>query len=353
MKNKVLVIGPLPPPTGGIGTVVEQMKSMDIRGYNISIFNTSKNKIIKSNLIFNTLNFMYRCLKLINILLIERPRIIHIHTASHKSFWQNNIYHKICKIFHKRTILHMHGGEFEKFYNSANQSTIVRTLQSADMLIVLTEGWKKFYEHINANKNIVVVPNAVNLDVIKKYYSYRTKSSKTIKLLFVGRIERQKGIYELLKATSILKDKEIQLYIMGQFMNNEKEIRDLCAKYKITDKVTFLGLIQGNDRFKHFANSDLFVLPSYYESFGIAILEAMAFGLTIISTNVGGIPEIVAETNGILVQPRNVNQLVKAIKVTINSPLERKQFMRNNILKSKVYSLTKFKYNIEESYNVL
>lgn len=347
--KKILVIGALPPPTGGMTTVMEQMSSLKFKNYDIIIFNVAKNKIIKSNIVFNVINFIYRCIKLFLVLVIYNPYIVHIHMSSYKDFSQKRVFHKICKLLNKKTILHIHGGAFIDFYNTSNnKKSIVNTLNSADLLIVLSDYWKDFFKKLCPDKKIVVLPNAVDMKISNKY-SKISKNDKTYNVLFVGRLEKQKGIFDLIKAFNMIKDDNIKLLLMGPFMNNEKEIKDLIKKLNISDKIVFLGNINSDERFKYFASADVFVLPSYFEGLPVAILEAMSFGLPVISTNVGAIPEVVKKDNGILIKPGDVKALKNAIlKIKNNTKID---YKKNNIEKiKKNYTLDIFKKKLEEVY---
>jgi glycosyltransferase involved in cell wall biosynthesis len=351
MNTKILVIGTLPPPAGGMETIMEQMTHLKVEHYTIIPFNVAKNKLIKSNIIFNSINFMYRCIKLFITILIKKPSLIHIHTTVERDFWQKAIFFKIAQVLKIKTILHLHGGAFPKFYQTSNnKKTIINILQSANGLIVLTNRWKEFYQQIKANKNIHVINNAIDLKSLKKYYKYKQKS-KQLKLLFVGRISKPKGIYELLEAIKMLKKENIHLNIMGAFNNNEMEIKKLCQKYSIEDKVTFLGVIQGNDRFKHFANSDIFILPSHWEGLPFSILEAMAFGMPIIATKVGAIPELIKKDNGILIPIKNSSEIHKKILFFIKRPKIIKTISKRNKQTMKQYDILNFQNRLIKVYD--
>lgn len=332
--TKVLVIGPLPPPAGGMETILNQISFMRYKNIKIKIFNTSKKRIIKSLIVFNLLNFIYRSIKLTYILLFYRPDLLHIHTASSKSFWQNHIYFQICKIFNKKIILHIHGGAFKDFYTHSNKfikARIIKTLNSADSLIVLSNYWFNFFKTLCPTQKIHILPNSIDLDIISKYNIKKSKKiDNKYNILFVGRIEKQKGIYELLNAFSEIKNKNLFLYIMGPFMNNEREIRTLTKKLKISNRVKFLGMISGPEKYEYFSKSHLFVLPSYWEGLPLSVLEAMSFGLPIIATDVGAIPEIIKKENGILIKPKNYNILKEKI-ITILKNKDRIDYYTNNI----------------------
>jgi glycosyltransferase involved in cell wall biosynthesis len=356
MKNRVLVIGALPPPVGGMETVTEHMSNLKLKDYDMEIFNVAKNKIIKSNIIFNLINFAYRCIKLMAVSIIKNPDIMHFHITVNRDFLQKSILIKISKLLNKKIIIHIHGGAFKEFYRNSSKNkkeNIKRTLNSADLLIVLSEGWKNYFKKLCPGQIIHVIPNCVDSNTISRYnLKYKEKNRKIFNILFVGRIERQKGIYELLKAFSQIKNQNSYLYIMGSFVNNEKEINQLTIKLGISQRVIFLGMINGNERFKYFAQADLFVLPSYWEGLPLTILEAMAFGLPIVSTKVGAIPEVVKKENGILVNPRDTLSIKEALLHFEKNNRELITISRNNklLIKNK-YTIKIFAKNIQKAYD--
>lgn len=107
----------------------------------------------------------------------------------------------------------------------------------------------------------------------------------------------------------------------------QKEFLELLAEnLNIDDSVSIEGLVEKNIASEQIADSDIMLMPSYQEAFGVAALEAAAYGLPVIATNVGGIPEIVRDgINGILIEPGNMNQLSDAmIKLANDEDMRRK-----------------------------
>lgn len=354
MKNNILVVGALPPPSGGMETIVEQISSMKFPDVNINIMNVAKTKLIKSDLVFNTINFAYRCIKLFFIIMLLNPKVVHFHFSTHFGFWQPKIWQRICKWFHTKTIMHMHGGGFDSFYKSLSikkKNSVKNTFKNCDKVIVLSSIWEKYYSKFITTKNIIVLPNAIDQNIIHKYKYHRAKSGCK-KLLFVGRIERQKGIYELLEAMKQLNTKNIHLDIMGAFQNNESSIKQYVEENGLKDRINFLGTIQGNDRFKYYNGADVFVLPSHYEALPMTILEAMAFGLPIISTKVGSIPEVVKSENGILIEPNDVVNLKKSIELMVGSKIQKYQIPNVELVK-KNFSLKQYSQKLNNIYNIL
>lgn len=354
-KKRILIIGALPPPPGGMETVMKDMCSLNMKHYELIPFNVAKTKLIKSNIVFNTANFMYRCVKLIATLAHKRPELVHIHISSNIGFWQRATYAKITHLMRSPYILHMHGGEFKEFYEKSTPSKkkIIHTaLNQAKAIIVLSAGWKKYFESIQKDSKYYVLPNSINMKAIEKYTLKKDKSSK-FKVLFVGRVERKKGIYELLEAISKSRIPNLELDIIGPVMETKSDIDAYVKKLKIEKKVRFHGAIVSDDRLKYFSQSDVFILPSYWEAFPISILEGMAFGLPIIATAVGAIPEVVKKENGIIIPPKNVNAIVKALQ-DIKSNSKKISYSSNNKQKVKNnYTTQKFQKNLESIYEQL
>ena len=144
------------------------------------------------------------------------------------------------------------------------------------------------------------------------------RNDNKFRLITVSRLIERKGIQYILNALSEIKDGSIHLSIVGEG-NYEKELRNMCNKLGLENVVTFMGFRRRDTIPVYFSQSDVFILPSLAEAFGNVIAEAMACGLPIISTDEGGIPDLVGKENGILVEPRNVEQIKSAIMVMKNN----------------------------------
>jgi glycosyltransferase involved in cell wall biosynthesis len=180
-----------------------------------------------------------------------------------------------------------------------------------------------------------VTPNVVNTKI---FYPSREKRNKNDKkrILFVGLLTPVKGIPYLLKALSQLKQKrqDFILDIVGDGPNKE-EYEELTRDIGLDEIVKFHGLKIKKEVAKFMRNCDFFVLPSFYENFGVVYIEAMACGKPVIGTNAGGSREIITKQTGLLVPPKNVNALIKAINYMLDhyqnySSEKISQYTRNN-----------------------
>jgi glycosyltransferase involved in cell wall biosynthesis len=157
----------------------------------------------------------------------------------------------------------------------------------------------------------VVVPNGV--DVTKFYPSPIKIRSEKLRIGIVARLVPEKGLCELLRATSELTKRGInmELHVAGDG-SHLGAFRELAADLAIADIVTFYGKVQNVAEFLR--TLDVFVLPSHFEGLPLTILESMATGVPVIASRVGSIPELVNHgENGLLIGPRDIDGLVKAI----------------------------------------
>lgn len=205
------------------------------------------------------------------------------------------------------------------------------------------------------NTNIKILPGkGVDINKFKPDHSLKENKNKKIKILFVGRLHQIKGLNYLIKAFSYLNQKyaSSRLIIVG-----DGEIKDdlivLARKKGCLDDVEFVGEVNHDRLHKYYQKSDIFVLPSLSEGLSNVLMEAMACGLPVVTTNVGGNPELIKDKKGgFLVKPKEVNEISKAIQELIEKPKLRKdmgkfnreyvkQYDQKNILKNKLEVLEK------------
>ena len=254
------------------------------------------------------------------LLFDKRIKITHIHTAAYSSFYRSAIFVILAKLFHKKVILHIHAGDFQAFYKkSPYKSLIIKILNECNKLIVLSNSWKNWFSDIGINETkITIINNIIDYPVINK----STKENKKLTFLFLGQIEKLKGIYDLLtviKENKKLLENKILLRIGGS--GETKQLEQFIANNDLQKIITFHGWVSGDKKIQELNNADIYILPSYYEGLPISILESLSYGLPVISTPVGGISEIVIPgKNGILVTPGNLEEIKNSLLFFINNP---------------------------------
>jgi glycosyltransferase involved in cell wall biosynthesis len=195
-----------------------------------------------------------------------------------------------------------------------------RFLKSIKNIIVCSVSMKKLVQQ-KLNANIYVVPNGTDFTNIMKNENNYENDIKHPSILFLGRLEKIKGIEVLIKAIPEIKKKipDIHVYLAGEGSRKNWIIK-LIRELNIDNNVTFLGYITGYTKYFYIKNADLFVAPSYYESFGLSILEAMACGKAIVASNVDNVPYLIEDgKEGILIRPSDSQELANGcIQVLLN-----------------------------------
>lgn len=240
-------------------------------------------------------------------------KIVHVQGSVGASFWRKAIFIYIAKFFHKKVVWHMHAGRFAVFYQQ-HRYAVRKVVNKSDVIIALSEYWKEYFKNEFPTKRVEIIKNVISAPrVHKQQTGYFT-------LLFLGLLGKNKGIYDLLECIRDHKVEfqgKLKLYIGG---NGEIEhVKQHIKEYGIADITIFEGWVSGDKKIELLNKSDAYILPSYKEGLPISILEAMSYGMPIISTPVGGIPEIVSNgENGYLVEPGNKEDIYKAIISLLN-----------------------------------
>jgi glycosyltransferase involved in cell wall biosynthesis len=310
ISSKILTVGPdYRNHRGGVGAVISVYSKY------FAVFNFIPSYKVGSGF-YKSYIFLVSIFKLFFTLIANRNiRILHIHGASHGSFYRKFIIFFIGRyIFRKKIIYHIHGGGFQNFYDKSGKFSkyLIRTLlKNADCVITLSQSWYEYFSKNFKTKKLIILPNIID------YPSKQLKTHKTdsLTLLFFGLICEAKGIFDLLNVIGNNKEdyrNKLRLLIGGN--GETQRLKSLISQNQTGEIVEFLGWVDNEKKSAAFNNSDVFVLPSYAEGLPISILEAMSYGKAVIATDVGGVSEVVRENeNGILIEPGNLIQIRQAI----------------------------------------
>ncbi len=185
---------------------------------------------------------------------------------------------------------------------------------------------ENFLKAINVNERIAVVPYGVNTEPFDA--ASVARSPEQFNVLYVGRIDTQKGIDNLLRATKkviesngfIQSHKDFMLHLVGDGPDR-KGLERMAEKLGLTKFVRFYGYVMGEDLVQMYKACDLFVLPSRTEAFPLSVLEACAAHLPILATNTGDLRNVVIENvNGHLVEPDDVDELAYYLEYFAGNP---------------------------------
>ncbi|MBC7327222.1 glycosyltransferase [bacterium] len=191
--------------------------------------------------------------------------------------------------------------------------------ERADMVCPVSENLRKHIERLGIKAKFYVVPNAVDASLFHPPTHYDTgKEEAKRKLLFVGSLIPIKGLPYLLKALNILRDNcsDFFLDIVGDGPNRG-EYEMFARDMGLEDFVHFHGIKSKSEIAELMWQADILVLPSEWENLPCVLIEAMASGLPVVATRVGGVAEIINEKTGILVPAKNTERLSEAINYAL------------------------------------
>jgi glycosyltransferase involved in cell wall biosynthesis len=248
--------------------------------------------------------------------------LFHIHNIGYASIY-------LAFLKRKPLIFTSHNGLITCNYKSLkvifSKMLTSIVLNRADLAIALCEQENKVFQEefgISPDK-IKIIHNGINTSIYAEPRTNTNLNDKKIKLLCVAHLEKYKGIEYLLRALNQAKcecHNEIELIIVSFSQSRIKELQKLCMHLSLTDNVRFLSSLSTNDLIDLYYWCDIYLHPSLAEDLPTAIIEAMVCGKPVIATDVGGIPEQVTSETGILVKPRDIIGLAKAIKTLSSDP---------------------------------
>jgi glycosyltransferase involved in cell wall biosynthesis len=253
-------------------------------------------------------------------LLAKHGRVVmHVHCASHASFWRKSIFMAIAMLAKCPVILHLHGGGFARFYDAecgeVRRRIIRFFLERATRVIVLSERWRAWITRIVDNRRVACIPNPVPV------VSERPLSRRRNIVLFLGRLERRKGIFDLLDAIAALRKHmpDIRLVCAGD--GDLRSVARYAERLGIEDAVRLPGWVGPAEKQSLMNLAAVYVLPSYAEGLPVSLLEAMAADLPVAATSVGGIPDVVADgINGFLFEPGDSAMLQRLLLRLMHDP---------------------------------
>lgn len=315
-RPKILMIGTDPASKGGISSVIRMYEQGGLFKKSMYLSSYTDGGAIKKLLYYG--GFLGRFLST----LMQKPslELIHIHTASYASFTRKSLVVLLAKLFGKKVILHVHGAEFSVFYQKSGffrQKWISGILNRCDCLIALSTQWKQDLLKISPKANVRVLYNPTILRNVS-FEPGLPHQDESVKFLFMGRIGKRKGVYDILESMQRVNASNVEIHLYGD--GEIEQLQTLVAQKGLENSVKVCGWIDGSRKDSTFRDANVLLLPSYNEGLPISVLEAMAYGLPVLATDVGGIAEAVEEgKNGFLIKPGECMELTERIERLANS----------------------------------
>ena len=342
ISSKVLVIGTHKEGKGGMAILIKS-HSFIFEDFNYVCSHKFENPLIQLWLAFIAI------FKVIYFCLFKGIKIVHIHSASYRSFYRESIYLIIAKLFRKKIIFQLHGGEFEIFYNS-NKKYCDYICSKADVVIGVSKYFGELFKRLNLNSNIIVLYNIAEKPLYKKVKLDTSKEK--LEVLFLGAIDDNKGIFEVLDLWSNNRDlcDKFNLTICG--IGDDKRLNKFIHENKFSNSVKYLGWIDSEKKNKLLSNTDIYIQPSHFESLGIAIIEALSYGIPVIASNTGGIPELITHNfNGYLIEVGDMNKMREDLLYLYNNRSKFLDFKENAESKATEFFSENIEKQIINMYN--
>lgn len=246
--------------------------------------------------------------------LLARGRVdlLHVHSSSGASFWRKCLFILPTLALRKPVVLHWHGGRFVPFFarcGAVRRALIRAVFRRSSRVVALSQQWQQILSEHCPGSRVVCLPNPVDVPAQQASLQHEPLTA-----LFLGVINTDKGIHELLQAWqrvhAVLPRARLRIGGLGAV----RQAQAKAAQLGLGDSVEWLGWVGGADKALALEQAALLVLPSHMEAMPMSVLEAMAAGVPVVATDVGGIPLAVRHgTDGLLVPAKQVEPLADAL----------------------------------------
>ncbi len=322
-KTKLLLAGPLPPPTpGGIRALIATLLNSHLpEAAALETFDIGEPPNYAPGRIGpRRLMVMGRQLQgFRRVLRQNRPDVAHIHLPGGTGLVKASLFVAASRRQKVPTVSHLHfwPSELRLFGSGLAEKRLARLLGGSDAIVTVSAELADYLRPLlPPGKRLLIMPNCVDLAGWLSIQKTPDAGKKT-RLLFVGTVGRRKGVFELARAFANAQARHTaELVVIGGDGGSGElaRLEQLAEQLGVSGQCRFLGPVYGAAKRQIFAGSDLFLLPSYAEGQPVAILEAMAAGLPIVATRVGAIPDVVQDgRNGLLVEAGDTAALTQAI----------------------------------------
>ena len=231
-------------------------------------------------------------------------RVVHLHSSSGPSFLRKLTFFLAARLLGCRTIFHLHSGGFLDYYRGANPVVrwwIRHVLRSADRVVVLTDSWRtRIRDLAGPGVDPRVIGNPIDIREFEPRAEV-ARGNRPLRLIYLGVLIQAKGVYDLVESIARLAADgvEVQATLAGD--REIEQVRQAARTRGVADRVELPGWVGKEKKLELLRTADVLVLPSYKEGLPLCVLEAMAAGLPVVCSAVGGLPDLVIDgSNGLL-----------------------------------------------------
>lgn len=367
MKNKILLLVHLPPPDYGVTTLNNCIVSGVLTNYfeaDIVSINTSKDlESIERTEIGKVFIFLGIFLNVLKKLIRNDYRLCYFTlTPRGVGFYKDFLLILLLNLFRVKKLLHLHGLGISS-ENSFLKGILCKLCFKDSKVIIISKLLMFDVNRSVDSKNVFILPNGMRqiLDEegaveLLREREKSVSNNKVPRILFLANMIRSKGVFTVLDSISILRKKgyDFKFSFVGKWYDvNKGDFFSKIKDYQLTDVVEYLGFRTGQEKAKILKEADIFLYPTLKDAFPLVLLEAMQFGLPVVSTFEGAIPEIVDDSiTGFLVGKNNPTALAEKTELLINNSdlrLKMGKAGREKFLRE--YKFEKFENKLMEIFN--
>lgn len=322
---RVLHVGPGHGQRGGIASVLAELAAQQPRFLEdavvFSFFDTHGFQSVADGL-----HFIFGDLPRFAMKMLGRVDIVHFHVSVRGSFYRKFLLFLLAKLAGKRTIFHLHAGNFDRFTLAAPtlaRCAIRRFAGGSDAAIAVSQATAAELAEYRATRGeLYVIGNtACDAEALSVAGMDATVSGSVPYVAFAGRLVETKGLDDLLRALALLNEQGCPVRLKLAGSGDTERWMKAAAAYGVDDCVEMTGWLEGQAKLAFLAHARVFCMPSHYESFGIATLEAMFMRVPVIGTRLGGFLDLVQDgVTGYLVEPHSPVQLAGRLRLLMEDP---------------------------------
>ncbi|MDN7456417.1 glycosyltransferase family 4 protein [Burkholderia cenocepacia] len=251
---------------------------------------------------------------------IRAADIVHFHVSERGSFYRKSVLALLATLMRKQVVFHLHSGNFGRFASQSGrltQASIRWFVGQADAVIGVSESGAAILNRFRAGaEDAMVIANtagAAQRNVQRM--AIRQPDASQPYIAFAGRLSQQKGVGTLIEALAQLVRQGCDVHLRLAGDGNVDQWRARAADLGVAERVYFCGWLDDAGKSRLFREASVFCLPSQFEAFGIAALEAMFLGVPVVASRVGGLCDLVEDgVSGRLVDPGDASALADSLQ---------------------------------------
>lgn len=304
MAKKILFVGPRT--GGGVATINNEVATV-FRQAGYRCLNVDAQKLMKT--FPAPVAYLLAYLQSVILIVVHRPRVVYMQIAQ-TGYLHQSLFILWAKLLRRETIAHFHANaNLQQAVTSRHFKQILHSERFIDKMILLTEPCRRSLVDNGWVKRTYVVPNFINTSEISLELP---PVSARKQILYLGRMDRLKGIFEAIAVARLLPDEAF--VFVGDFADQSLE-REFVRELESTPNARWLGSLWGREKYEIIAQSRFLLLPTRRDEFPMILIEATILGCIPLTSVIGSVGEIIRDGyNGVYIRPDDIEGIAAKIR---------------------------------------